>query len=140
MKQTKEYEMDDVEERWNAGRITTGTNDSVVELGERTKAWVIYDGGINMTEVHMLCVLPEELKLDWGLSAIDMCLSIYVDRVIDGSALSGWDDPAYDYDDEGNVIWFDMPAAGRIGEYVEFNDVLYIMHSLSTLGTHNGGC
>jgi len=139
MKQTKEYEMDDVEERWNAGRITTGTNDSVVELGERTKAWVIYDGGINMTEVHMLCVLPEQLKLDWGLSAIDMCISIYVDDVEDGSLWTGGDDPAYHYDNEGQIIWFDMPAAERIGEYVEFNGILYLMHSLHTLGSFGGG-
>jgi hypothetical protein len=136
MKQTKEYEMDDVEERWNAGRITTGTNDSVVELGERTKAWVIYDGGINMTEVHMLCVLPERLKLDWGLSAIDMCCSIYVDDNCELDISVG----GYDYSEaSGQIIWFDMPAAERIGEYAEFNNVLYIMHSLHTLGRYNGG-
>lgn len=139
MKQTKEYEMDDVEERWNAGRITPTSPFEVIELGEATKAWVIHDQADFLTEIHMLCVLPERLKLDWGLSAIDMCLSIYVGHADD------WDDhflldEQTSVDNEGNLLWLDMPAAGRIGEYVEFNNVLYIMHSLDTLGTHTGVC
>ena len=139
MKQTKEYEMDYVEERWNAGRITPTFPFEVIELGEATKAWVIHDQADFLTEIHMLCVLPERLQLDWGLSAIDMCLSIYVGHAADWNDHFLLDEQT-SVDDEGNLLWLDMPAATRIGEYVEFNDVLYIMHSLDTMGTPTGGC
>lgn len=126
--------MDYIERRFNACRIDDDEN--MIQLGKETTAWVIRGAFAGDFEMHLFCNLPDELKLDWGIDGIDMCLSIWINDDM-GSWHVG--DEA-NTDDDGNVIVIEMPNAERVGEYISFNGVWYVNYDLRTISSVCGVC
>ena len=129
-----ENEWNQIERRFNACRIDDDEN--MISLGSETTAWVIRNGGATDFEMHLFCKLTDELKLDWGIDGIDMCLSIWIDS--DDALYCGDVEANTDYD--GNVVVIEMPYAERVGEYISFNGVWYIQYDLFTVSSYSGPC